>query len=510
MKRFNLARFYVCVVIISSLQLCVPQVYSAVDEVSDDPLIDFYSIIQITFEKNLEIAAAKYDIEASDYQFRRFERNLSQFVPLIVNTEAGRESESFLDGDNRIRENDDEASASVGFEKEFFDGKKISAASGLRKTSNRNGDNGNPFIGGEIRFPLFSSFTTLERVTERNFEENELLNAWLDFIDTVRESISESHEAYVEVEEAVGVGLLIDAAIKDFEIIRELSTDRNSQNDLLQIEDQVQVFQSRSVDFKGDAEASLISLMENLGIDDVGLNEICHLELINGGDYYGRRYIDLDIQDVIDEAIENDVEIRVIKVARSNAELKKDLAKKGKWDIFGKLFGNYDFDQHGDDRRKRSGYEVGLGFSIQRNDPKLLLLSMRQAESEIKRFNAQIEWRQRKVQHRIKARVSQARSLRQLIEELKASRSLRRSVFSQKLKSYQDGAESIDNLINTRDSLYDTERDLLERLSDFFEIVIELDVASGFYFKHLGDLVNEIGEAYNFNHRDGDSSESDS
>lgn len=34
------------------------------------------------------------------------------------------------------------------------------------------------------------------------------------------------------------------------------------------------------------------------------------------------------------------------------------------------------------------------------------------------------------------------------------------------------------------------------------EIVIELDVTSGFYFKHLGDLVKEIGEAYDFNHRE--------
>ena len=471
------------------------------DQSGQDPLIDFYSIIQITFSKNLEIAAARYDIEASDYQFRRFERNLSQFVPLMVETSTERDSESFFDRGNRISENDDEAFARVGFEKEFFDGKKISASSGVRRTSNSNGDNGHPFIGGEVLFPLFGSFTTLERVTERNFEENELLNAWLDFIDTVRESISESHDAYVDVEEAVGVKSLIDTVIRDFQSVRDSPLMEGRENDALQVADQIQDFQSRLVDSTGDIDASLISLMENLGVDNLPKDSIRHLE-INGGDYYGSCYIESDIENIIENAIENDVEIRVIKVARSNAELKKRLSKNGKWDIFGKLFAHYDFEERGDDRRRRSGYEVGLGFSVQRNDPKLLLLSMRQAEAEIKRFDVQIEWREHKVRHLIQRKVSQARSLRSLIEELKASRGLRRSVYAQKLEFYQNGEESIDNLIETRGSLYDTEKDLVERLADFFEIVIELDVASGFYFKHLGDLVNEIGEAYDFNHRE--------
>ena len=500
MNLFYFAKNTTFAAILCGVLSSVPSTFSA-SEPDDDQLIDFASIIQITFEQNLEIAAARFDIEASDYQFRRFERNLSQFVPLIVETTAERDSDSFLDDDERIREDDDETAASVGFEKEFFDGKRISGASGMRKTSNSNGTNSNPFIGGEIRFPLFGSFTTLERVTERNFEENELLNAWLDFIDTVRESISESHEAYLEVEQAVGINSLIAAAITDFNLIRELPVSAGVMDDALQVDDQIQDLQSQSVNFAGEVDASLIGLMENLGLDDVRLDQIRHLEL-NGGDYYGKRYIDSDIETIINEAIENDVEIRVIKVARSNAELKKDLAKKGKWDIFGKLFGNYDFEQRGDDRRRRSSYELGLGFSVQRNDPKLLLLSMQQADAEIKRFDAQVEWRERKVHHLIKRKISQARSSRHLIEELKTSRTLRQSVFAQKLEAYKSGNESIDNLIQSRDSLFDTEKDIVERIEEFFEIVIELDVTSGFYFKHLGDLVNEIGEAYDFNHRE--------
>ncbi|MGY8692970.1 MAG: hypothetical protein ACKVGW_02075, partial [Verrucomicrobiia bacterium] len=100
---------------------------------------------------------------------------------------------------------------------------------------------------------------------------------------------------------------------------------------------------------------------------------------------------------------------------------------------------------------------------------------------EIKRFDAQVEWRERKVHHLIKRKISQARSSRHLIEELKTSRTLRQSVFAQKLEAYKSGNESIDNLIQSRDSLFDTEKDIVERIEEFFEIVIELDVTSGFY-----------------------------
>ncbi|MBT3480340.1 MAG: hypothetical protein HN457_02765 [Opitutales bacterium] len=123
----------------------IPTTFSAREPVADQP-IDFSSIIQITFEKNLEIAAARINIEDSDYQFRRFDRNLSQFIPLIVETTAERDSESFLDDNERISEDHDEAATSAGFKKAFFDEKRISAASSMRRTSKSDDANTNRCI----------------------------------------------------------------------------------------------------------------------------------------------------------------------------------------------------------------------------------------------------------------------------------------------------------------------------------------------------------------------------
>ncbi len=463
-------------------------------------VIDFYSIIKITYEKNLEIAAARYEIEETDYQFRRFERNLSQFVPLVVDSQIERESERNLIGGNRITQNEDEARVTVGVEKEFFDGKRFAAGAGIRATSNKDGENANPFIGGELRFPLFSSVTTLERVTERAFEQNELLEAWLDFIDTVRDEVSDSQETYIDLQNSLERHKIAEGAVRDFQnLLDEMNkTGTGNGDEIRQIEDQIQAFLSRTVNQQGNVDIWQIGLLDRLGLDSLPLEELQPLEM-REDDFYGKQYIEKDLEQIIAEAIQNDVEIKVLNIARQNAELKKSLAERGKWDIIGKLFGTYDFENRGDDIRRPTGFGVGLGFSVQRTDPKLLRLSLQQAEAEIRKFTAEITWRERQVKNLIRRRITQVRNLRLLVGELKTSRELRNSVYLQKLEAFRKGNETMDNLIQSRVSLFETDKEFLEQFAEFFETVVDLNVASGYYFQQLGKVFEEIGEAYNFN-----------
>ncbi len=472
----------------------------AQDSATVGAAIDFYSIIKITYEKNLEIAAARYEIEETDFQFRRFERNLSQFVPLVVDSQIERESERNLIGGNRITQNEDEARVTVGVEKEFFDGKKFAAGVGVRATSNDDGENANPFIGGELRFPLFSSVTTLERVTERTFEQNELLEAWLDFIDTVRDEVSDSQEDYIDLQNSIKRLKLAEVTVRDFQNLLDETKIIGTGNgdEIRQIEDQIQAFLSMTVNQRGNVDIWQIGLLDSLGLDVLPLEKVEPLEM-RGDDYYGKQYIEKDLEQIITEAIQNDVEIKVLNIARQNAELKKSLAERGKWDIIGKLFGTYDFENRGDNIRRPTGFGVGLGFSVQRTDPKLLRLSLQQAEAEIRKFTADITWRERQVKNLIRRRVSHVRNRRILVNELSVSRELRNSVYLQKLEAFRKGNETMDNLIQSRVSLFETEKEFLEQIAEFFETVVDLDVASGYYFQQLGKVFKEIGEAYNFN-----------
>lgn len=461
--------------------------------VDETPVVaDPVSVVRLTYENDLRIAAARYEMEAAQYQFERFERRLSQFVPMKLDTTIQRESESSIRHGIREKERVDQGETSIGFEKEFFDGKKIEAGVGAQAFSEEGAEFGNPFFQGELEMPLFSSFTRLERITERSFEESEMLEAWLDFIDRVSESANESQEVYFVLQRSKNRREIALEAMDDLRLlaIEDGTTNRGSR-DVAQIEGLILEYQSDAVQNQGLLESDMIELHDRLGLESLELGEIDFLDYY-GEYYYGRSYLEENLENLIQEALSSDIEIQIREIALRNAELKKRLAKQGKWDIIGKLFGRYDFDRRGDDPSRKREFFVGTGVSIRRNDPRLLLLSLKQADAEIRRFEVEIMFRKRQVGNLITRLVSEARNLRSLTREHAASRLARKAVFEQKRVDYLDGSESIENLLDARDDLYSTDRNLIETLDDFYSVIVNLDGASGFYFRELANQLNNL------------------
>ena len=450
------------------------------------PRVDLESLVRLTFESNLRVTAARYDVDATEYQFLRYERNQSQFRPFILESGIARDVESEIIDTDRLEDREDVGRVSVGMEKEFFDGTRIGASTGVRKTWYEDESNQNPFVEFAGRFPLFSSFTRLERITERSFEESALLGSWLDFIETVRDSISDSHQAYFEFQSELALRTIVLDAYRDIEGLLEQSGGRVPERDLNQLRDQLQAYQSRMVEQEGDIASARIELLDNIGLVALPLDKIATADLYSQ-DFHGSRYLQSTPEEVLERALGNDVELQVMKIARDNARLKVRLAERGKWDIIGRIFGAYDFESSGDDPSRRRGYQAGIAFSIERNDPKLLMLSLKRAQSEERRFTALADYRHRQLENEIDRKLGEALSMRGVVRELKLSRNSRRSVFEEKRTAYFDGDESLDNVIRARGEFYSTERDLLESLDDFFEVIIDLDVASGAYFAQLED-----------------------
>jgi outer membrane protein TolC len=381
----------------------------------------------------------------------------------------------------------------VGLEKEFFDGTRVGGSTGYRSVWDQDEKNGNPFVEFFGRFPLFSSFTRLERVTERSFEESEMLGSWLDFIETVRDTISESHEAYFELQGLIALQSIAQGAYDDIEALMMESAELKPERDLYQMRDQLQAYQSRLVERKGDIAAKRIELLDKVGLNALPLDKIETLDVYSD-DFHGSQYLESSPQEVLARALGNDVELQVMRIARDNARLKISLAERGKWDIIGRVFGSYDFDSKGDDPSRRRGYQAGVAFTIERNDPKLLMLSLRRAQAEERRFTALADYRERQLENEIDRRFGQATNLRGVVRELKLSRDSRRSVFEEKRTAYLESMDSLDNVIRARGELFSTEQDLLDSLDDFFEVIVDLDQASGDYFAQLED---ELGRLQN-------------
>lgn len=455
------------------------------------PQVDVFSVVSLTFEHNLRVTAARFDVEAAEFQFQRFERNLSQFRPLILESALDKTAESAVVNGARQSERDDEGHVSVGMSKEFFDGTSLEANTGMRQTWDADGRNSNPFVRFEVRFPLFSSFTRLERITERSFEESEMLGSWLDFIETVGDAIAESQEDYFDLQNLLALRSLVVAAQADFAALMEEPGVSGRERDVSLVRDQIQAYQSRLVEQDGEIAAAHISLMDRLGLDGLPLSSITTMDLY-ARDFYGAQYLDESPQELTAAAVETDVEVLVMETARENARLKRRLAERGEWDIVGRLVGGYDFESRGDDSDKRRGYRAGVAFSVERNDPRLLHLSLRRALAEENKYEARIAYRRRQLGNEITRRLGQAASLRSVIREMEASRELRRAVFAEKRQAYLAGNETLDNVIQARGQLFGTERDLLANLSDFFEVVVDLDIATGAYFARLEGILERF------------------
>jgi len=451
-------------------------------------VINAKTIISITNESNQEIVASKYNLEVAEYAFKHFKRELSSFTPFLLDSDIERDWRR-----NRYAENDKTHSQQnygvrVGMEKEFFNGSSIFLGMGHRGGFNET-ESANQYVEANAKFPLFGSYTTLSRVTSRAYEENEMYNARLDYIDTVRNSIQGAQENYFWLLNMLECVSLVQKCVEDYTHILELPRIKSQSNDFRQIQDEIKSTQSDILKYQGSVESYCISLKSSIGLTNLSLNQVERMNLYEK-EYYGKSYMNRQREELLKEAEDKDIEIRVLENARKNSFEKKRLAEKGKWDIFFRVFGEYDFEGEGNSEGQ-DGYNVGVGISVKKIDSSLLRLSFKKAEAEIKKYDAKILNRQNEIKNEIDSDWTSAKNKRSQSDELIVSVDSRKLIFQQKLKDYADGKETIDNLIQARKNQLETEITLVDSLGYFYENITDLDCSCGVYFSELGISIDQ-------------------
>jgi len=442
--------------------------------------IDATSIIHLTAENNPGINAARYALEVAEFQFQDFERALSQFTPLIARTNIER--------DERQPHENQDYSVQMGMEKDFFSGSSVFAGVGHSGDFGDDGEGNSNFVKMDMRFPLFSSNTALRRITQRSREENELFNARLEYVDKLRNVIQDTQENYFWLLVNWERHALIVRCASDYQQLLSIPRLRDNPLHRQQVEDELLSLRSEILQREEGANSLLLALQLALGMDDLPASLIRRMNLYSEN-YYGKHYLLASPEILLEKARQNDIRVRVLRNARENSEEKKRLAEQGKWDIFVDLEGQYDFESSGD-WREESGYSVGVGFSVRKIDSTLQSISFRRAEAEIKRFDAEIRGQQLATANRIDREWFKTVSRRSQCEELFDSVASRRMVFLQKRKDYASGRESIDNLIQARKNLLDSELELIDGLGECCESITKLDHACGVYFPLLGVDIN--------------------
>lgn len=438
--------------------------------------IDVSSIIYLTFAHNPEVVSARYALEAAEFQFKDFERNLSQFTPLLLR--------SSIERDERPPDEGQEYTMRAGMEKEFFDSSSIFAGVGHRGDFGDIDDGGSQFLEADIQFPLFGSNTTLRRITDRSREENEMYNARLEYIEIIRENIKEAQGDYfwlLQRRESMSVKA---ECVSAYEEILAIPRTQSNPAERHHIEDEIQSLQSEILECDEEIKSMVLSLQFSIGLDHLLPSQVGALD-IYAEDYYGKSYSTLSKDELLREARKNDIKIRVLENAKANSMEKRRLAERGQWDIFMNLNGQYDLGGSGN-LRDENGYSMSVGFRVKRIDSTLLNYSLRRAEAEIRKYEALIRGQRLRTKNEIDREWLVASSRRKQCDELFKSVESRRSIYLRKLRAYTEGKESIDNLITSRKNLMETQMDLLYSLEEFYESIIALDSACGVYFAKLG------------------------
>ncbi|MFQ5604813.1 MAG: hypothetical protein ACE5HS_16200 [bacterium] len=191
------------------------------------------SIIRISFENNLKIKAARHKLHSAEFNFKLFESEFTQFIPITVDSKVEKSS-------------DDETFTEItaGIKKEFFDGSFMALYAGNSTDITSGVGEHTQFIEGLVQFPLFSSNRKLNRIIKRTFEENEVYSANLEYVNTIRRTIRNALEMYYDFVPRMQILEMVKKYHHVLKILLEEKWFDSHQNDRRQLVDEIKSLDS--------------------------------------------------------------------------------------------------------------------------------------------------------------------------------------------------------------------------------------------------------------------------
>lgn len=431
------------------------------------------NILKITFNNNDGIKSAYYQLESAKYNFKLFESEYTQFNPLVVAPHINANSEREYTSD-----------ITTGMTKEFFNGSSISTSVGTNNDWGQNIDrNQINFIEAEVGFPLFSSSRTLERIIKRTFEENELYTKNLDYVDAVRDNIKLSLEQYYDLVPRIQIYEMLKKYRDDLKKIIAGDILKLSSGDSEQIEAEITNLNSEITGWEIELYSLQLALQRYMNVSRVNLEQLMRIIIdFTQPDYYGKYYIEESVDTIFNQALNNDTEFKVLGIIKKNAEEKKRLTEKGKWDIYATTGGRYNFYGLTENSGQENFLIVDAGLKFKINDRKVLEYTNAKAQADIDAIEYTINDRRKLIQSDIlQLKDALTKKKEQLISTSSSLKSWERTYLLKK-QLYISGKESIDNFIQVFRSLVQTNQTLYELENDFLDRKRDLDYVCGEYF----------------------------
>lgn len=437
------------------------------------------SVIPTTFQRHPDIKASYQRFKAQEARYDFFYVSRDTLTPRIRAVSSYEEDSFRNTTGRRVYDQVSRHTLEAGIEKRFFDTTRIEVGTGVDGSIDNSADGYQPFVFAELRYPLGGSRERLERTSEDIFRRNELDDAQLEYIDEVRDRLSNALEQFYEVIELDKRASGAEQWVSDLKQLDQLAAgiaDRDTTNDRLRIQAELTDAAASVRNLRGRHEVELVRLKSAAGIDY--LTEI-EVDEVPFNPFLGKSH-----DEILALALETDPEIATLRNAASNAHVQFELAKKGKYDVVlttgaetHALGGGTKDDEH--------SWSAFAGLELNFVDERVTSSLTGQALASILRFAQAIEARRREIYVSTFDPLIRIETLTTSRDELSENIERFRSDYQNGIDEYLDGSLNIDNLINRRRTLFSQEEEIAELTNAIGENVAELGAATGKFFEML-------------------------
>ncbi|NLX13270.1 MAG: hypothetical protein GXY44_06390 [Phycisphaerales bacterium] len=410
------------------------------------------NIIHLTFQMAPAVAANREAMLAAQYGLEEFRTNLSRFEPYvrgdgIISRFPKRRDSRGLSGETV-----------AGLEKETFDGAILRVEGGGSASRIKYGEvgedqseidsGGGGTVRGRVEVPFVGSRKRQSRNISAAYQES---NARAEMISYLENYASYTSAALTYYQYALYYLGYLRAHERQRDMLQELLDDpRTREQDHQRIQSTLLTTEALNRQYRTTYDSYLLMLLEVIGIgpDDAYMLEEPPADAASR--YMEQARTPEGRRQLLSDAYDNTPKFRVLTDAIRDAELKRSLVLRAKYDVTAYTqgtrfaFGSKTFDD------RVGGWELTAGASLRINDPRVLNASLDKAAAEIRQYQNEIEALRLQIQNQIDTQsailVSYEKSMGRVLENIETTR----AVLAERWSDYLERgphAWSIDNLL---------------------------------------------------------------
>lgn len=411
-----------------------------------------HNIVFLVYELSPLVKANREEMIAAQHGLEEFRLDLSRFEPFSrFNGESSQFPEQ-RDAQGLTGE------MVGGVEKETFEGAILRLESGVSASRFEFGrvdedqdevERGSgALIRARIEVPFIGSRKRQQRVISQAFQESSARKAQLDYLSNFQAYVSQALTYYHYCLMNLNLVRSYEHKLAELDIL--MKDPRVRLEDKSRIEATISQSKVLRDQYEVDYRQYTLHLLTSLGLtkeDEYVLEEVP----FKPSRYAQQSSTPEGVQQIINDAYHNNPTFSVLNDAIKDAELQRQQAIIGKYDLTAFVEGTqFPFGAETYDDRV-GGWQIGGGVQLRLNDNRVLTASRLKAEAQIRQFKAQIEAERLAIQQRI---ITQADNLRSKEEQ----RTMLLKLVEQRQQEYRDCAkrylEGTDKSVTINDVVY--------------------------------------------------------